>query len=641
LHAQDAKPTPTDKAAPAGQTPAQIELLETFIRFESNGDSRKEIHARVHINNELGAQQFASLSFDYDRAFQKIEIPLLRITHASGGTADILPSATIDQPNPAVLAAPAYQDVRVKSVRLLGLAPGDALEYRVVTTATQHPLAPHFWLDHSFHHDGVVSQELFELSVPRSREVQLYTSPSAPAKTTEESGDASDPRTTYRWRFSAEPTPEHSRKTAATEPEIVITTFESWQQLANRLAKSFQTSTPVPPAIYAKASALVHAADPNVEKHYNPNPEIQALYDFVSQKIRTVDLPLGATGFKTRPPEDTLASGYGTPEDKFLLFAGLASAVVTLPRPCFVSSALPKETAGLARPSVFDHLLTEVGVPSVSWWLDLNIEVAPYGVIPSQFRGKRALTIETDRQDSWVTVQPALPFAAKQKVDIAATLSADGTLNAKVKYTMRGDNELLLRVAFHQSPREKWNEVAQLLALSDGFRGKIIAAHASDPSATQQPFVVEYEISQPKFVDWSKKPVRIPALLPQLGLPESPDKSAANGSSPIDLGTPLDVLTQVTLQLPADTGAEAPSGTSVDRDYATFSSSYNVQGGTVSATRHIHFLLRQIPGLRLADYNAFLRAVQIDQAQLFTLDRGAAATSAEPQPPRAAATPHP
>src|SRR5262249_29705379 len=208
-----------------------------------------------------------------------------------------------------------------------------------------------------------------------------------------------------------------------------------------------------------------------------------------------------------------------------------------------------------------------------------------------------------------------------QNVDIKATLSADGTLNAKVKYTMRGDNELLLRVAFHQSPREKWNEVAQLLALSDGFRGKIVAAHASDPSATKQPFVVEYEIAQPKFVDWTKKPIRIPALLPLLGLPEPPDKSTSGATSSIDLGTPLDVQTQVTLQLPAGTGAEAPSGTSVDRDYATFTSTYNVRGGAISAARHIHFLLRQLPSARLADYNAFLHAVQTDQAQFFTLDR--------------------
>src|SRR5205085_10113341 len=119
-----------------------IELLETKYRFETNGDSRKEVHTRVHINNELGVHQFARLNFDFNRSFKAIEIPLVRITHSSGGIADILPGAITDNHNRAVVDAPAYQDVRVKSVRILGLQPGDLLEYRGSNTTPQHALAP-------------------------------------------------------------------------------------------------------------------------------------------------------------------------------------------------------------------------------------------------------------------------------------------------------------------------------------------------------------------------------------------------------------------------------------------------------------------------------------------------------------------
>jgi hypothetical protein len=192
---------------------------------------------------------------------------------------------------------------------------------------------------------------------------------------------------------------------------------------------------------------------------------------------------------------------------------------------------------------------------------------------------------------------------------------------------MRGDNELLLRVAFHQSPKEKWREVAQLLALSDGFRGKITNVDASDPYATKTPFTVEYEITQPKFVDWSKKPVRIPALLPQPGLPDPPAKPASGAASAIDLGTPLDVETHLTLHLPAGTVVRAPPGTSVVRDYATFASKYQASAGAVTASRHLNFLSREISADRAADYNAFVRAVQNDEAQEFTLERTGAETS--------------
>jgi hypothetical protein len=206
---------------------------------------------------------------------------------------------------------------------------------------------------------------------------------------------------------------------------------------------------------------------------------------------------------------------------------------------------------------------------------------------------------------------------------VDAKLGMDGLIDTRVRYVMRGDNELLLRLAFHQAPKEKWKEVAQLLALSDGFRGKITNVTVSDPYATKVPFTVEYEITQPKFVDWSKRPVRIPALLPQLGLPDPPAKPASGTvPSAIDLGTPLDVETHLTLHLPEGTVVRTPTGTSVERDYATYASKYQASSGAVTASRHLNFLLRQISADRGADYNAFVRAVQSDEAQEFTLERG-------------------
>src|SRR5574340_284186 len=73
------------RAAAVAVNPAQIELLATSVRFAANGDSRKEVHAHVKIKNELGVRQFARLNFDYNRRYQQVEFPLLRITHGHGG----------------------------------------------------------------------------------------------------------------------------------------------------------------------------------------------------------------------------------------------------------------------------------------------------------------------------------------------------------------------------------------------------------------------------------------------------------------------------------------------------------------------------------------------------------------------------
>src|SRR3982074_3036281 len=165
---------------------------------------------------------------------------------------------------------------------------------------------------------------------------------------------------------------------------------------------------------------------------------------------------------------------------------------------------------------VFTHLLISAGNDKVTFWLDPSLEVAPFGVIARPAKGcvfllEREFYAMNSTGHEWQTISPHLPFASFQRVQVNANLTAEGSLEAKVHYSMRGENELLLRITFHQSPREKWKEVAQLLALSDGFRGKVTSVTASDPYATKEPFSVEYEITQPKFVDWAKKSVRIPA----------------------------------------------------------------------------------------------------------------------------------
>jgi hypothetical protein len=634
------KVAPPEKSAIKPELPFQIQLLETHVRFENNGDSRKEVHTIVKINNILGAHEFARLTFDYNRAFQQVEIPLVRISHANGGTSELLPSAVVDAPNPAVEKFPAYQDVRVKSVRILGLEEGDTIEYRVITTTTKHPLAPDFWLEHTFDRSGQVLEERYELDLPNCPQLQLRINPNAPPNSKETIGSGKDANTVYGWKISFKAQePTETAQSPAEVPDVGLSTF-SWESLAIRLGdlllpgskplmgmtayedstKELSRQPEVTGAVREKALSLTRDSKNDLDR-------LKALYVFVSTQISTVDIPLGSAGFHSRPAVDILNSGYATGEDKYVLLATLGAALNLR-----VDAALTGfcDDKALANPAPFKHLVAVGSTKEQQHWMDPAIEVAPFGMIsPSPAKCalllRREIIFMSSTGHEWIRIQKAPPFPAFQKVAINGTLTDAGQLNAKVKYTLRGDNELLLRVAFHQTAKEKWKDVAGLLAISDGFRGQVTSVNVSDPMATKDPFTVEYEITQAKFLDWSKKPVRIPALLPQIALPDLPAKTTAGEAAhAIELGTPLDVDTQMTLKLPAGTTVQAPAGTSVERDYAKFSSKYSTAANTVTASRRANFLLREIPGDRAMDYNAFVRAVQNDQAQVITLVRGVA-----------------
>ncbi|PWT91281.1 MAG: hypothetical protein C5B56_04060, partial [Proteobacteria bacterium] len=412
-------------------------------------------------------------------------------------------------------------------------------------------------------------------------------------------------RILYQWDFEPQKFKDVP-PSSGSKADVALTTFSSWAQLSARICDLTTAgfAAEISDELQKAAGAPKQPVPPEV------------VYQFVSQKITTVDVPIDLSGYVKRSFDDILKSRYATSLDK-ALFLSLALRQDAHAWSLLYSRETPLETE-LPRPSLLSGALSSILRGGRRLFLAADIGVAPFGMIPADLRGKKALVIRRSKEndDGLVEISRELPFAATQRVSIDAAITATGDLSAKVSYTMRGDNELLLRVAFHQSPREKWNEVAQLLSLSDGFRGKVTSASATDPYSTGEPFSVQYEISQAKFVDWTKKPVRIPAILPLVGLPEPP---AGSGNTPIELGTPLDVHTSVTLRLPPGTTAEYPAGSSVERDYATFSSQYSGKGNVITASRQIRFLLREVPRSRADDYNAFLHIVQGDQAQRFTL----------------------
>jgi hypothetical protein len=626
-----------EKQAERPQLPFQILLLETQMRFEANGDSRKEVHTTVKILNILGVQQFGRISFDYNRTFQKVEIQTVRVDHANGGTSLVLPSAVTDVPNSAVDPFPFYQDARVKSVRILGLQEGDTVEYRVITTTTKHPLAPDFWVEHTFDRSGQVLEERYELDLPTARRVEPRINPTVPPTTKENTGSDDEAFTVYRWkrRYAAPKDGTSEEPLAdATSADVSVSTF-TWDRLSAKLAemlipgakplqeiksreeaaKELARRPEVVDAVREKAILLTKDAKSETEK-------LKAVYIFVATQINTVDLPLGSDGFRSRPAADILNSGYATGEDKYVLLAALAAAV-GLRADAMLTGYCDKRAQTV--PAVFKHLVAVGSTKDKEYWLDPAVEVAPFGMIaPTDakcaFQLRRDAMMSNGTGQEWVNMPTTLPFAAYQRVSVDAAITADGALSAKVKYVLRGENELLLRVAFHQAPKEKWKDIANLLAISDGFRGQVTSANASDPLSTEEAFSVEYELTQLKFVDWSKKPVRIPALLPQIGLPDLPAPVSQGKMAPkIELGTPLDVQTSMSLQLPEGTTVQTPAGTTVSRDYATYASKYSASLNSVVASRKIDFLKRDILADRAYDYTTFLRTVQVDQTQRIIL----------------------
>jgi hypothetical protein len=603
------------------QEPYVFERFVTQVAFQKDGTSRADLQVVINVLSEAGVQRFGQLVFAYNSNNQKLEVISVEIRKA-GSSSFTSASAVRDVAPFGSGGAPAFSDYREKRVTVPGLRPGDTVAYHIARTITV-PLAPdQFWFEHDFVKDAIVLDEQLEISVPRNSATKLKTEPGADPVIADETE-----RRIYRWKRSR-PTregkaPEKNKWASESQvPDVQITTFENWEDVGRCYAPLVRERAIPDAAVRAKAEELTRGRATETEK-------IEALYDFVATRVRTVNVPFSLGGYSPHAASETLKNEYGDPKDKHTLLQALLEAAGIRAFPALISSSRNLDP-DFASPAEFNHLITVIprGTDGKDWlWLDTSTEVAPFRVLAPSLRGKRALVTPHSAPGAalklgaplLVTTPADPPSIQVQNIDVTGQVDEHGKLTAHIHYSMTGDNALTLRSAFRHTPESSWKQLAQLLASGDGFSGEVSAVKSGDPSDTRKPFEVDYEISQASFADWSRKILQLRLPLPALGIPE-PGESPEGEVKPLKLGSPREIHVHATIELPAGYAPRAPVPVSMSRDFASYQSNYSVKGNIVEAKRDLVFREREISEDLIADYSAFTRAARADEAQLVPIE---------------------
>ena len=585
---------PRKSAPDDSKEPFIIESYSTIARFENDGTGEQELIVRARAQNDAGAQQLHELVFPCNAANQQVEIRYVRVRRPDGTLTNAAADAAKDTPQ---VPEPAYANLKVKHVAVPPLAPGDTLEYDVVTKLLTPFARGEFWFTHTFQTGAIVRDERLEISVPAARPV-ILKSAAAPLETAHASG-----RTIYRWKHAnpSVKSEDSSKSHQPPAPDVQMTSFADWGAVARWYAQIEKPAALPSPEIRAKAGELAAGSSDALAK-------AQALYDFVAAKVRTVDIPLTRAGWQPHPASEVLANEYGDAADKNILLAALLRAAGIEP-----STALVPFTGSLDKtvpsPAQLDHAITAFSAGGGNIWMDSTTEVAPFRMLASPLRGKAALLIASSGLGKLVDTSADPPFASVQRVNIDGTVDGLGKLTARAHYSMRGDTELVLRLAFHRTPQSQWTQLAQTILTLDGLRGEVTAVKPGDPAATRDPFELDLDFKQPAFLDWMSKRQSGPLPLLVIGLPDPP----ADAAKPVELGSPLDVEVKLALTLPENFSALPPVSSSISRDYADFKSSYRFADHLLTAERSLNFKLRGLPASRADDYKDFARAVTGDE----------------------------
>jgi Flp pilus assembly protein TadD len=587
------------------EEPFVIEKYYSVARFENDGTGERDLSVRIRVQSDAGVESLGELVFGYRAANEEMDVRSV-VVHKSDGTSVAAGADAVKEMTaPIARDAPVYTDYKEKHITVPSLRPGDRLEYTIVTRLVSALAPGQFWFEHSFLDGTIVLDERLELNLPKGRAVNLQ-SPDFKYDKFE-----SDIRTTYTWKRAilTRPTQEEQeakKKAEANEsklPGVRLTTFRNWEEIASWYAKLEQGRAEPTPEIRAKTEELIRGRSAELEK-------IQALYDYVSKNIRYVSLSFGLARYQPHAASEVFASQYGDCKDKHTLLAAMLNAAGIQSDAVLIPSLRKLDTT-MPSPSQFDHVITAVMVKGQFIWMDTTTEVAPFRLLAASLRNKAALLVPADGGGRIIDTPPDPPFLSTQRVEIDARVDELGKLTSKLRYFVRGDNELALRLAFRRTPETQWKELGQTVATLDGLRGEVTAVKPSDPSDTTNPFELDLDFAQPNYLDWSSKRAKVRLPLAAIGVPAV----AEDNSGPIQIGSPLDVTVHLKLTLPPNFTAQPPVGVSIPRDYAEFKSSYRYEDHTLTVSRSLSFKTRELPASRTGDYLAFARAVESDETQ--------------------------
>ena len=592
--------------------PVIFEREVTKVVYEADGTRTEETTVTMRIQSQAGVQHFAVLTFAYPSSNGTIEFDYVRVKKPDG-TVIVTPNSNIqDMPAQVALQAPMYSDIHEKHVPVKALGVGDTLEYAVRDRTLKPEVPGQFWYHYDFYKDLICKDEELEINVPRDKYVKV-ASPDYPPLIKEEGM-----RRVYSWKvvnLDLKNRDKFIQRRAVPTPSVQVTTFRSWDEVGAWYGGLQRSQVTVTPQIQAKAAELTKGLTSDDEK-------IRALYDFVSTHYHYVALSFGIGRYQPHPAEEVLENEYGDCKDKHTLLAALLKAAGYAAWPALINASR-KVDPDVPSPGQFNHVITVVPRDATLLWMDTTPGVSPFGLLLANLRDKDALVIRSDKSASLgkaaslTRTPPQPPFSCFRNFGLDGALDAEGTLTSKVHVTERGDDEVISRLAFRDTPQAHWKDLGQATAHFWGFAGEVSDVSVSGLEDTAKPFELSYQYTRKRLGDWDKH--RIHAPLAPFGL-ESTATEEKEPQEPVFLGVVEELAYLARITLPAQYAPKYSDKMDAVEEFAEYHATYSIDNGVLTATRRLVIKKSEISVASWNTYKQFCKIVADDRDRYIDLD---------------------
>ncbi len=579
-----------------------FEQLNRIYRYAADGTGSKEISGVIAIHNQAAVKALSIIPFDFASSSEHIEIDYVRVRHADGSIVSTPATDAQELPTDVTRQAPFYSDLKQEQVPVRSLQPGDHLEYKLRIVRTKPESTGHLWGSESFFlpsSGAVVLSESVELHVSKTSFVQVW-SPKYKSTLTE----TPDERI-YQWH-SAQLVPVAGKDKNALLlldknpslgtsddpklPDIAWTNFHSWAEVGAWYRSLEASRTDPDDDIRARVRTLTAGKSTD-------DARARAIYDFVGSQVRYIGVAFGIGRYQPHSAADVLSNQYGDCKDKTTLLISMFSAANIPSDAVLIGAGVPFNEA-VPSPGSFNHVINLAHIEGKPVWLDSTPEVAPYRLLMSAIRGKKALVIPASGEAHIETTPTDPPFPSKIDFNATGTLDDKGTSHSHFVMDLRGEDEVSYRQAVRSVSPAQWDQLMQNVSQAMSFAGKVTNTQFSKPDDTTTPFDIAYDYQRDKGGDWDN--LRILAQLPPAGLGDVDEKDPP--VTPIELGEPHVEIDHAEMTLPKGWQADLPPAIHAKAAFATLDVTYKFANGVFTTDRRIEILKRNIPA---SDWHAY------------------------------------
>jgi transglutaminase-like putative cysteine protease len=435
-----ARKRPILQRSPAAQGEIDAIVLQSLHEYDVQDATHWTWVEKVQrqILSYKGKKDNGELKWNYNPAWEKIELVRATVTAADGTVKEISAPEVNEMDAGWVASAPRYPAGKTLVASLPGVGIGCLIDYEVRHTLSGQPF---FAARQVFRGFDRVERKVVRLRRPADLALRTglfqggIMDPAAEAVIRVSTRQEADGRIVTEWVATAQPPIRREDGLPPLEmfaPTLLLSVGD-WKTYTQRLVERLEGAAASSPAVQALARETVAGAA-------DPAAAVRALRDLLATRIRRAgptlpDLPLSAIS----PADVTLRDGYGnTTDTAILLYALLRQAGL---KPQFVlASSLPRlaalEETALQYPAAwqFPEVLVSVKVPGLGLvYLNDTDQYDALGATPHD--QQVALGLNKARPEHVQATAERQDFA---ETSYAIRLEADGNAEVTVSETTRG-----------------------------------------------------------------------------------------------------------------------------------------------------------------------------------------------------------